>query len=107
MTLCPDCLAARARNVIRGQLRVTDDPPAVYWRGEYIKLAPTQIKIMRELARHKMATHFLLEMVCVGENATTKTVAVQICLLRSKLPAGIAIRNHHGQGYELELEDDE
>jgi len=34
-------------------------------------------------------------------------VAVQICLLRRKLPAGIGIKNHHGEGYELELEDDQ
>jgi DNA-binding response OmpR family regulator len=107
MTLCPDCVAARARNVIRGRLRVTSDPPAVYWRGDYIKLTPAQVKIMRELARHKMVTHFLLEMVCVGENATARTVAVQICLLRKKLPAGIGIKNHHGEGYELELEDEQ
>jgi DNA-binding response OmpR family regulator len=54
-----------------------------------------------------MATHFLLEMVCIGERAQSKTVAIQICLLRKKLPAGIAIKNHHGEGYELELEDDQ
>lgn len=106
MSCCPTCGADRERDVVRGQLRVSSVPPAVFWRGEYLgNLSPVHMAILKLLARHGKASHLTLSMACPQSENVGSTVKVHVCHLRNRLPAGIALRNIHGWGYELELED--
>jgi DNA-binding response OmpR family regulator len=111
MTPCPTCGHYTQKDVVLRHLRVQENPLAVYWYGKLVgRMQPAEIKVIRELAKHGEGTvvpHFLLSMAANRPHSSVTAIKVTICNLRKKLPAGIAIKNHHGEGYELELEDDQ
>jgi DNA-binding response OmpR family regulator len=111
MTPCPTCGHYSQKDVVRRHLRVQENPLAVFWHGKLLtNMQPAEIKVIKELAKHGssiVVPHFLLSMAANRPHSSAGAIKVTICNLRKKLPAGIAIKNHHGEGYELELEDDQ
>ncbi len=109
-TRCPNCEAALPDRATFGPLTVELDPPAVYWRGIRHHRPAAEVKTLHLLARRGRVSHLALEMMTMGDNATSAVAKVRVCHLRRWLRAigaPLRIRTERGWGYALETIDAE
>jgi DNA-binding response OmpR family regulator len=103
---CPTCGHYSQKDVVHSSLRVQQNPFAAYWHGKRLaNLNPSELKILKALARGGLVSHFELSLAIAESKALTPIVKVYISNLRKKLPAGLAIDNEHGKGYRLIVEE--
>lgn len=84
---------------LRGAFTATEEPLAVYWEGERIKLRPMGVRILIKLASAEYVTRGEL----MGKIKAGGTLRVHLVAVRRALPPGVTIETEHGQGYKLHL----
>lgn len=99
--ICHACGASTPQRASRGPLTVQLDPPRATWRGLPLRLNKTHIAMLHMLCIRPELSHFGMQIVAAGADASAETAKVQITHLRKRLPEGVTIEAIFGWGYRL------
>lgn len=97
---CRHCGAAVPTVAFRGAFTATVRPHAVYYAGEWLKLSPTQARVLCALAAADYVS--IGELRALGIKSD-KSLMVHVFHIRQVLPAGVTLENDFGRGYRLKL----